>query len=169
MAMPTLKFYKTHLNVNIPKFATKGSACFDLSYDGSGKHSYSGFTNMSKAFTRNTPDGRLFINTGERVMVPTGLIMDIPSGFSVRLHARSGMSYKQGLILANSEAVIDSDYVEEVFVLIYNRSNIGVWLSNGDRVAQGELVRVEKYNISETTEKPTQKTDRVGGMGSTGV
>lgn len=169
MAQPILRMYKTHSNVKLPTFATEQSACFDIAYDGSGKHTYQGLTNMSKSFERTTPDGRLFVNSGERVMVPTGLIFDIPAGYSVRLHARSGLSYKQGLILANSEAIIDSDYVNEVMVLLYNRSNVGVWLSNGDRIAQGELVRQEKYSIKEVKEALVQKTNRVGGLGSTGV
>jgi dUTP pyrophosphatase len=102
-------------------------------------------------------------------MVPTGLIFDIPEGYSVRIHPRSGLSYKQGLILANLEAVIDSDYIHETFVLLTNISENHITINNGDRVAQAELVKQEKYAISETTNKPVQKTDRTGGLGSTGV
>jgi dUTP pyrophosphatase len=102
-------------------------------------------------------------------MVPTGLIFDIPKGYSIRVHARSGMSLKQGLVLANSEGVIDSDYVEETFVLIMNVSDNGHWLTPGDRIAQAELVKQEQFKIEERKTRPTVKTDRVGGMGSTGV
>lgn len=164
-----LKMYKTHPDVVIPKFATEQSACFDIAYQGHGKHEYSGYNQNNKKFTRPTPNGKIFIGSFERIMIPTGLILDIPEGFSVRLHARSGLSYKSGLVLANSEAVIDSDYIEELQVLLYNRTTLGYWISTGDRIAQAELVRKYKYMIEETSSAPTLKTNRNGGIGSTGV
>ena len=169
MAPLTLKFYKTHPNVVLPKHATEQSACFDLAYQGHGKNEYSGFNQVNKAFTRPTPTGKIFIGPHERVMIPTGLIMDIPEGYSVRIHARSGTSFKQGLVLANSEAVIDSDFFHEVQVLLYNRTEVGQWLTSGDRIAQAELVKQVKYNIEEISDPPTAKTSRTGGIGSTGV
>jgi len=167
--MTTLKIYKTFSSIELPKFATEQSACFDLSFQNAGKFDYSGFNKMNKAFTRPFKDGRLYVNAGDRTMVPTGLIFDIPKGYSIRVHARSGMSLKQGLVLANSEGVIDSDYVEETFVLIMNVSDNGHWLTPGDRIAQAELVKSEVYNIEERKTRPTVKTNRIGGIGSTGV
>lgn len=164
-----LSMYKTHPDIVLPEFSTKQSACFDIAYQGAGKQWYSGYNETNKPFTRNTPKGDVFVNAGERVMVPTGLILDIPEGYSVRLHARSGLSLKRGIILANSEAVIDSDYVDELMILLYNRSTVGMWVRNGDRIAQGELVKQEKYDIVETMNKPELKANRVGGLGSTGV
>jgi dUTP pyrophosphatase len=102
-------------------------------------------------------------------MVPTGLIMDIPKGYSVRLHARSGASLKQGLVLANAEGVIDSDYVQEVMVLVYNISGNAITIGSGDRIAQAELVKDSEYEIVETASRPMIKTNRTGGMGSTGI
>ena len=167
--MTTLKIYKTFPGIELPKFATEQSACFDLSFQSLGKFEYTGYTGTNKKFTRQFKDGRLYVNAADRIMVPTGLIFDIPKGYSIRVHARSGMSLKQGLVLANSEGVIDSDYVEETFVLIMNVSDNGQWLSPGDRIAQSELVKSEVYNIEERKTRPTVKTDRKGGMGSTGV
>jgi dUTP pyrophosphatase len=167
--MTTLKIYKTFSSIELPKFATEQSACFDLSFQSLGKFEYTGYTVTNKKFTRPFKDGRLYVNAGDRTMVPTGLIFDIPKGYSIRVHARSGMSLKQGLVLANSEGVIDSDYVEETFVLIMNVSDNGHWLTPGDRIAQAELVKSEVYNIEERKTRPTVKTDRIGGIGSTGV
>jgi hypothetical protein len=76
---------------------------------------------------------------------------------------------KQGLILANSEGVIDSDYIQELFVLLTNISENSHVIHNGDRIAQAELVKQEEYKIVETVTKPYAKTNRIGGMGSTGV
>lgn len=167
-----LKVYKTHPDIELPKFATEESACFDLAYQNAGKSSYEGYSENNRHFTRYiniASFSRLVLCPGDRVLIPTGLIFDIPKGYSLRIHARSGLSLKSGLILANSEAVIDSDYIHEVMVLLYNRSQNRIHLDNGDRIAQAELVKQYKYNIVEITELPKQKTDRIGGMGSTGI
>jgi len=167
--MNRLKVYKTDPNIVLPKFATKQSACFDISFQAEGKSTYSGFNMTNAPFTRSLSNGKIRIMPGDRVLVPTGLIFDIPEGYSVRIHARSGLSYKQGLVLANQEAVIDSDYIQETFILLTNNSTVDQEIFHGDRIAQGELVKKEEYVLWETTEMPVQKTDRVGGLGSTGV
>lgn len=167
--MNRLNIYRTDPNVSLPKFATKGSACFDLSFQSAGKYEYTGYNAYNAPFTRALSDNKIVIMPGDRILVPTGLIFDIPEGYSVRIHPRSGLSYKQGLILANLEAVIDSDYIQETFVLLTNRSEVSITINSGDRIAQAELVKKEEYVLWEIYEAPTQKTDRAGGLGSTGV
>lgn len=167
--MIRLNFYKLHEKVNLPKFGTKNSACFDLCFSSAGKTTISGYSPQNSKIDRDIVNDTIHIMPSERLLIPTGLIMDIPEGYSVRLYPRSGLSLKQGLILANSEGVIDSDYVEEVFMIITNTSSNGVTISDGDRICQGELVKSVEYCVWEINEKPIQKTDRKGGMGSTGV
>ena len=167
--MNRLNIYKTHPNIVLPKFATKQSACFDISFQAEGKYSYSGFNVYNAPFERSLSSGTIRVMPGDRVLVPTGLIFDIPEGYSVRIHPRSGLSYKHGLVLANLEAVIDSDYIQETFVLLTNNSEVSQDITNGDRIAQGELVKKEEYILWEIMQAPTQKTDRIGGLGSTGV
>jgi dUTP pyrophosphatase len=167
--IPKLKFWKTHPNVILPKFQTEQAACFDLAMYAEGKFEYSGFNRDNKMFSRPIHmDGKIYLSAGDRVMAPTGMIMDIPEGYSVRIHPRSGSALKTGLVLANLEGVIDSDYVNEVMVLLWNTSDNGLWVENGSRIAQAELTKLERYTIEETNEKPEKKTDRNGGMGSTG-
>jgi len=167
--MNRLNIYKTNPNVVLPKFGTKQAACFDISFQAEGKATYSGYNSFNAPFTRSLSSGSIRIMPGDRILVPTGLIFDIPEGYSVRIHPRSGLSYKQGLILANLEAVIDSDYIQETFILLTNRSEVDQTINNGDRIAQAELVKKEEYVLWEIMEAPTQKTDRIGGLGSTGV
>lgn len=167
--MTILKIYKTHPDVNLPSFATKQSACFDMSFQSIGKRGYEGYNVFNKKLLRPFKDGNLYIHSRDRIMVPTGIILDIPVGYSVRLHSRSGLSLKSGVVLANAEGVIDSDYVQEVFVLLYNMSDNGLMINNGDRICQAELIKDEKYDIEETQTQPTTKTDREGGFGSTGI
>jgi dUTP pyrophosphatase len=167
--MNRLNVFKTNPNIVLPRFGTKQAACFDISFQAEGKSTYSGYNSFNAPFTRSLSSGSIRIMPGDRILVPTGLIFDIPEGYSVRIHPRSGLSYKQGLILANLEAVIDSDYIQETFILLTNRSEVDQTINNGDRIAQAELVKKEEYVLWEIMEAPTQKTDRIGGLGSTGV
>jgi len=167
--MTTLKFYKTHPHVLTPAFLTGQSACFDLSFSSAGKQRYEGYNKQNKKFDRPMTNGAIHLISGDRVLIPTGLILDIPAGYSVRIHPRSGLSLKQGLSLANCEGVIDSDYVNELFILLTNTSDNGITINNGDRIAQGELIQQIEYKLEATLDRPGQKTERIGGMGSTGI
>ena len=169
MSTPNLKVYKTHPNIVLPTFATKQSACFDLACQLEGKANYSGFNAYNGSFTRPCSNGIITLCAHDRILVPTGLILDIPLGYSVRIHPRSGLSLKRGIVLANAEGVIDSDYVEELFLLVMNVSENNHLIENGERLAQGELVKQERYSIKETTVRPVLKSERNGGMGSTGT
>jgi dUTP pyrophosphatase len=167
--MNRLNIYKTDSNIALPKFGTKQSACFDISFQAEGKALYHGYNKTNAPFSRSLSDGSIRLMPGDRILVPTGLIFDIPTGYSLRIHPRSGLSYKQGLVLANLEAVIDSDYVDETFIILTNTTEVDQTIYHGDRIAQAELVKQEEYILWEIFEAPTQKTDRVGGLGSTGV
>lgn len=166
--METLKIWRTHPLIKLPAKQTEQSACFDLSFQGHGHNNYTGYTRMNKEFKR-VMNNMIMITPGERVMVPTGISMDIPKGYSVRIHPRSGLSLKQGLVLANGEGVVDSDYVEEVMILVHNISDNNIEIRSGDRIAQAELVKDVEYSIEETSVRPGVKTSRMGGMGSTGI
>lgn len=167
--MNRLNIYKTDSNIVLPKFATKQAACFDISFQAEGKSLYHGYNKTNAPFTRSLSDGSIRLMPGDRILIPTGLIFDIPKGYSLRIHPRSGLSYKQGLVLANLEAVIDSDYVEETFIILTNTAEVDQTIFHGDRIAQAELVKQEEYVLWEIHEAPKQKTDRDGGLGSTGI
>ena len=172
----SLKFYRTTESAILPTFATKQSACFDLYANlviGEEVQYYQAIATKELprkvSFDINTNRSFIPINNEERMLIPLGLIADIPEGFSVRLHSRSGLAFKQGVYLTNCEGIIDSDYVDPMFAMVTNMSNVPVKIYDGDRICQGELVRCEKYTLDESDEAPTQKTDREGGFGSTGT
>ena len=172
----SLKFYKLNEQAQLPVFATKQSACFDLYANliADENVQYYGAIQTKElprrvSFDINSNRNFIQLNNMERMLIPTGLIADIPVGFSVRLHSRSGLAFKQGVYLANCEGIIDSDYVDPIFAMVTNISNVPTRIYNGDRICQGELVRCEKYTLNESDEAPTQKTDREGGFGSTGT
>ena len=172
----TLKFYRTNEKARLPVFSTEQSACFDLHanlVESENIEYYQAISTKSVprrvAFDINSSNTFIQLNNMERMLIPTGLIADIPVGFSVRLHSRSGLAFKQGVYLANCEGIIDSDYVDPIFAMVTNISNVPVRIYDGDRICQGELVRCEKYTLNESDEPPSQKTDRDGGFGSTGT
>jgi len=166
----TLKFFRTHPKARLPSFATEGSACFDIYASlipGTEVKSYTWLNAVSVEPVSDS--GSLVLRPGHRYLIPTNLIMDIPERYSVRIHPRSGLALKSGITLINCEGVIDSDYVEPTYITLLNLSDALVDIKDGDRVAQGELVRSETYEIEEVTDRPEAKTDRRGGFGSTGA
>lgn len=166
-----LGYYKINEDVKDPVVATTSSACFDLhAYVPHGTEvvAYTTHNEKYNQTVLNVDSGMITIAPGERVLVPTGLILDIPPMCSVRLHARSGLSLKQGLVLANAEGVIDEDYVDPVFVMVTNISQVSANIKNGERIAQAELVYQPNYALLPIGEAPKQKTNRDGGFGSTG-
>ena len=172
----SLKFYKLNEQAQLPAFATKQSACFDLYANLVVNETVKYYNSLTTkelprrvSFDINSNRPYLQINNMERMLIPTGLIADIPEGFSIRLHSRSGLTFKQGVYLANCEGIIDSDYVDPIFAMVTSISNVPVRIYDGDRICQGELVRCENYTLDESDEAPSQKTDRKGGFGSTGV
>jgi dUTP pyrophosphatase len=179
MSNLTLRFKPLHTDVVPPRFGTSQSACFDLcAYAGKNADLIKCWTEESKGInlmpvTRLGGEGlfskQYLLPPRARALVPTGIILDIPEGYSVRIHARSGLAIKGGLVMANSEGIVDSDYVNEVFVAVYNNSTQYITINHGDRIAQAEMVPVLKYDIEPTAEDITQKTERSGGFGSTGV
>ena len=168
--MQQLKIFKTHPDIVLPKYGTAEAACFDLAYQPAGKTTFKGYTMRNSSFEKEIEtDGLIVVYPGERVLIPTGLIFDIPKGWSVRVHPRSGLALKNGIILSNCEGVIDSDYFHETMVMTWNTSERYFMINPGDRIAQAEVVPVNQVEFVETTVQPTQRTDRVGGHGSTGV
>ena len=168
-----LKIYKRLPEVAGVKYGSFNAACFDMS-------AYITFQSTVKAYTKTNGlveilasqdniGAYIDIPSEWRALIPTGIIMDIPENHSVRLFPRSGLSTKKGLNLINCVGIIDSDYVEQLFIPIYNNSQERVRIYSGDRIAQAELCPVIKANFNYIATRPEKKTNRDGGFGSTGV
>ena len=170
-----LKYHKLYSDVPEIKFGSEQSACFDLrAHFPSNATRVEGYNFDSQKVSvpvTKMEDGNFttVVHPGWRLMIPTGIIFDIPVGYSIRIHARSGLALKAGLIMANSEGVIDSDYTEETKIIVLNVSSIPIKINHGDRIAQAEMVPVLPYDLVPTTETISQKTSRAGGFGSTGI
>ncbi len=105
----------------------------------------------------------------ERVIVPTGWVMEIPRGWEGQIRPRSGRAWKQGLTVVNAPGTIDSDYRGEVGVLLINLGKVPVPIERGERVAQIVFNQVPEVAFVELDEDELVETARgAGGFGSTG-
>lgn len=108
------------------------------------------------------------LKPGERALVPTGLVLDIPEGYEIQVRPRSGLAIKNGIALVNSPGTIDSDYRGELKIIIINLGDKNFEIKKGDRIAQLVLAPVIQAQFIEADE--LSKTDRgAGGFGSTGI
>lgn len=137
-----VEIVRSHEDAIIPSYQTKGSSGFDLS-------SIEGCN----------------IKPGERKILKTGLKIAIPEGFELQIRSRSGCSIKQGLVVLNSPGTVDSDFRQEIGIIIINVSNIAIDINPGDRIAQGVVCPVMKIKFIEVSS--LNETERIGGFGST--
>lgn len=108
------------------------------------------------------------IKTLERVMVPTGLYIELPIGYEAQVRPRSGLAFKNGVTCLNSPGTIDADYRGELKVILVNLSHDDFTINNGDRIAQMVIAKHERAEFVEVQE--LSSTERgSGGFGSTGV
>lgn len=134
-------------NNPLPSYATLLSAGMDLK------------ANLEKTVT---------VFPRQRLMVPTGIYIDIPEGYEAQVRPRSGLAYKQGLTVLNSPGTIDADYRGEIKVLVYNSSHNPWDILNGMRIAQLVVAPVE--HVIWVPVDTLEHSDREeGSFGSTGV
>lgn len=112
-------------------------------------------------------DYAILLAPGERRAIPTGLILEIPSGYEGQIRPRSGLALKHGVTVLNAPGTIDSDYRGEVAVILVNLGAEPRTIERGDRIAQivfAPVVRAELVEVAEVTGTARDN----GGFGSTG-
>ena len=103
----------------------------------------------------------------ERQLIPTGIFIELPTGYEAQVRPRSGLALKQGITCLNSPGTIDADYRGELKVILINLSNTEQWIHPGDRIAQIIVNRIEKVDWHPVSElNQTVRND--GGFGHTG-
>jgi dUTP pyrophosphatase len=104
----------------------------------------------------------------ERVLIPTGLFIQIPEGFEGQIRPRSGLAIKHGITVLNAPGTIDSDYRGEVMIILINLSTEAFVINDGERIAQ--LVVAPHQQIVWNSVDNLTSTDRnEGGFGHTGI
>ena len=132
--------------VDLPKYMTEESAGMDI-----------------KAFIKEP----IILGSLERVLVPTGIKLEILKGYEVQVRPRSGLAIKHGITLLNTPGTIDSDYRGEIKVVVKNLSEDFYNIVPGQKIAQIIIQAIANLDLKE--EKITDETDRqTGGFGSTG-
>lgn len=131
----------------LPSYATEGSSGMDL---------------------RANLEHNEILHPLERKLIPTGLFLEIPTGFEAQVRPRSGLALKHGITCLNTPGTIDSDYRGEVKVLLVNLSNEAFSISPGERIAQLVICKIEKATLKLADGlTDTKRSD--GGFGHTGV
>jgi dUTP pyrophosphatase len=116
-----------------------------------------------RAFTNE----EIVIKPLQRVLVPTGLFIELPVGYEAQIRPRSGLAYKHGISIVNAPGTIDADYRGEIKVLLINLSDTDFVVNDGDRIAQMVIARHE--TVSWTPVEELSDTARgAGGYGHTG-
>lgn len=103
----------------------------------------------------------------ERVLVPTGLFIELPAGYEAQVRPRSGLALKKGITVLNSPGTIDADYRGEIRVILINLSTEVYKIADGDRIAQ-MVISSHVQALWEEVEVLTETTRGAGGFGHTG-
>ncbi len=130
----------------LPSYATSGSSGMDV---------------------RASLHEAVVIEPMQRVMIPTGLYVELPRDTELQVRPRSGMAWKQGLTCLNTPGTIDEDYRGEIKIILINLSHENQVINDGDRVAQIVMATVQKLDWEEVENlEATERSE--GGFGSTG-
>lgn len=155
----------------LPKYETPGSAAMDLCADLSRVDKINDLKPIESRLYEygfNKLEQRLVIpGNGGRILIPSGLKVQIPEGYFISMRPRSGLSIRNGVMLVNTPSTIDSDYRGEIMIPIINLGTEPFVVKTGDRVCQmlvEEMNKIEWVVTDHLT--PTERGE--GGFGSTG-
>ncbi len=117
---------------------------------------------------RASLDEPILLKPMERVLVPTGLFIELPAGYEAQIRPRSGLAIKKGISLANTPGTIDADYRGEIKIVTINLSDEDFIIQDGERIAQMIISRHETAEWTEVEE--LNETSRgEGGFGHSGT
>lgn len=133
-------------NNSLPNYETEASAGMDL-----------------RAFLSND----IILKPLERVLIPTGLFIELPVGYEAQIRPRSGLAIKYGVTVLNTPGTIDADYRGEIKIILVNLSNKEFIIKSGERVCQMIISKHEQANFIETDMLNETKRGE-GGFGHTG-
>lgn len=130
----------------LPQYSTEFSAGMDLR------------ANLEEA---------IVLDPGRRVLVPTGMFIELPPNYEAQIRPRSGLALKKGITVLNTPGTIDSDYRGEVGIILINLSEESFVIKDGERICQMIIAKHEKIEWDETIELNSSNRGN-GGFGHTG-
>lgn len=146
-SLVSLKFKRITLDAKAPYLATASSACYDV------------FANDTVTLYPQRGQDKAY-------KVPTGVAFEIPEGYHLEVYVRSSTGLKTKLRLANGTGIVDSDYVDELFLLVENIGSSVTRINKGERIAQVMLVENVPTKLVEVDSLTKEGTHE--GFGSTG-
>lgn len=145
--MPAIQIKIINQSANpLPEYATTGSSGMDI---------------------RANLDNAITIQPMERLLIPTGLFIELPDGYEAQIRPRSGLAIKQGITCLNTPGTIDADYRGEIKIILINLSGDVQVIHPGDRVAQMVFQQVIKGEWMESSQLAVTARNE-GGFGHTG-
>lgn len=108
------------------------------------------------------------LQPGDRALIPTGLRIQLPSGYECQVRPRSGLALKKGITVLNTPGTVDADYRGEIGIILINLSREPFEIAPGERIAQlviNQFTRIEWESAERLDE--TERGD--GGFGHTGT
>jgi dUTP pyrophosphatase len=130
----------------LPEYATPGSSGMDI---------------------RANLDEPVMINPLERLLISTGLFIELPLGYEAQIRPRSGLAIKKGITCLNTPGTIDSDYRGEIKIILVNLSQETHVIQPGDRIAQMVIQKVERV-VLDVVDLLNETERNTGGFGHTG-
>jgi len=137
--------------IALPSYETLGAAGADLRANLAAKDRAAGIT----------------LQPMQRLIVPTGLRVEIPQGYEMQVRPRSGLALKHGITLPNTPGTIDSDYRGPLGVALINLGDTPYTIAHGERIAQAIIAPVVQGRFV-TVETLSETARGHGGFGSTG-
>lgn len=161
-------------NNKLPKYETVDSAGLDVRADLSHVESVSDITihGPGQIIPANSANAvkMIALEPGSRALIPTGLYVEIPSGYEIQVRPRSGLALKEGISLVNCVGTVDADYRGNIGLIVINHGLKTVYIEDGERIGQLVLNKVERIDWKEVFSKDDLgSTERgEGGFNSTG-
>ena len=109
----------------------------------------------------------VFLAPGQRMLIPTGLFIELPVGYEAQIRPRSGLALKHGITCLNSPGTIDADYRGEVGVILINHSNVDFEIKDGERICQMVIAQHAKAKFV-PADSLSETVRGEGGFGHTG-
>jgi dUTP pyrophosphatase len=113
-------------------------------------------------------DEKIILKKSQRILIPTGISIEMPRGYEAQIRSRSGLAWKNGVIVLNSPGTIDNDYRGEIKIILMNFGEEDFIIEPKMRIAQMIFAQFIQANLNEDDDlEDTNRSD--GGFGSTGT
>ena len=148
------------VNIDLPKYESVCASGIDLK-----AWKYSNPRKLSK--TLDFPEEGIVLYPLDRILIKTGLHIELPKNTEAQIRPRSGLALKYGISIVNSPGTIDEDYRGDIGVILINLGKYPFIIKKGDRIAQIIFQKVEKFDLK-IVDRLSDTMRGEGGYGSTG-